>query len=148
MHKTKIGISVGLMGAFICFMGLFFNVTDWFFVALIGLVLWLEDNTWLRKLVIKVAIISLILLLIPYATNIVLGIIKFFKDGCEIDFVLSLKYLKTYLNSAMWSARISFYIEKIVLIIRILIFVVLGIKSLNQGHLHMKRIDKLIDKNV
>ena len=148
MHKTKLGISVGLVGAFISFLALFFNVTDWFFVALIAFILWHEDNTWLRKLVIKVAIISLILLLIPYAVDLVLSIIIFFADGCDVGLAMSVRSINSYIDIYSWSSHISFYIDKIVIIIKVFIFAALGIKSLNQRHFKMKRIDKLIDKNI
>lgn len=146
MHKTKLGISVGLMGAFVCFLGLFFDVTDWFFVAIIGIILWQEENTWLKKLVVKVAIISLILLLTPYIVDIIISVFDFL-NGFNNDMVLT-QYMGSSIDSAVWSARIHFYLDKVVLFIRTFIFIVLGIKSLNQRHFHMKRIDKIIDNNI
>lgn len=147
MYKTKLGISVGLLGAFICFLGLFFDVTNWFFVALLGLVLWLEDNAWLRKLMVKVAIISLILLLIPYVTDLVISIFEFF-DGYNIDETLAQTYIGSYSDYVLFTNHVHFYLDKIILVLRTVVFIILGVKSLNQGHFSMKRIDKLIDKNV
>ena len=135
MHKTKLGISVGLMGAFICFLGLFFDVKSWLFLAIIGLVLWQEENAWLKKLVIKVAIISLCLLLVPYAVNVVRDIIDIIRGIFSI-------------NKSLWSDRIDFYIPRIVFLLRTFIFIMLGSKSLKQKHVSMTSIDNIINKNI
>ena len=51
MQRTKLGISVGLLGAAICFSGLFggYLLTG----VLVGYVLLFEENIWLRKTAIK-----------------------------------------------------------------------------------------------
>ena len=51
MKKTKLGISVGLLGAAIYFMGLFSGYLV--VVLLAGYVLLCEDNEWLKKSAVK-----------------------------------------------------------------------------------------------
>ena len=48
MEKTKLGISVGLIGACICFTALFGGITP--AVLLVGYVFLREDNAWPRGL--------------------------------------------------------------------------------------------------
>ena len=51
MQRTKLGLSVGLLGATICFSGLFggYLLTG----ILVGYVLLFEENIWLRKSAVK-----------------------------------------------------------------------------------------------
>ena len=51
MQKTRLGISVGLLGAAIYFMGLFSGYL--LAVLLAGYVLLFEENSWLRKNAVK-----------------------------------------------------------------------------------------------
>ena len=58
MQKTKIGMTVGLLGAAIYFIGLFSGYLT--VVLLIGYVLLFEENEWLRKSAVKaVALIGI-----------------------------------------------------------------------------------------
>lgn len=135
MYKTKLGVSVGIMGALVCFLGYFLGVTSWPFLVVIGLILWKEDNEWLRRLVIKVAIISLFFALIPVAIN-----------GIQYIFNILNRMFNT--DKVKWPVSLDYYINTIANILEIIVFVLLGFKSLNQKHVKIKPVDDIINKNV
>ena len=54
MQKTKLGISVGLLGAALYFLGLI-NTVALFLLA--GYVLLFEENEWLRRAAVRAAVI-------------------------------------------------------------------------------------------
>lgn len=81
MQKTRLGISVGLLGAAIYFMGLFSGYL--LAVLLAGYVLLFEENSWLRKNAVKamsvMAVFSLlitVLNLVPNAIGFINGMLK------------------------------------------------------------------------
>lgn len=95
MQKTKLGISVGLLGAALYFMGLFsgYMVT----VLLAGYVLLFEDNEWLRKAAVKAisvmvlfSFVSAIVNLIPNAMSFIDAIVSMFGGNFYIAFISNL----------------------------------------------------------
>ena len=58
MQKTKLGISVGLLGAAIYFTGLFSGYLV--AVLLAGYVLMFEENEWLRKNAVKAVALMMV----------------------------------------------------------------------------------------
>lgn len=134
MHKTKLGISVGLAGAFICFLGYFLGITSWAFIAIVGFVLLKEENEWLRRLSLKVVLVSAFFMLIP----LFLG---FVQDGFDI--------INRMFNSTIsWPISLDSYIRDIASILEVIVFAILTTKSLKQGHVKIKSIDNIINKNV
>lgn len=136
MQKTKLGISVGLLGAIIYFVAAFGNnylIT----IVLCGYVLLMEDNPWLKKagvksllIMISCSILSMLIGLIPNAVNIVTSIISAFGSYFSISF---LDGIHSALNLA-------------ITLLRMIILSLLGFKAFNQGTLKISFIDKLIDK--
>lgn len=135
MQKTKLGISVGLLGAVIYFMGLFsgFLVT----ILLAGYVLLCEENEWLRKSAVKAvfvtvffSVLSAVVTLIPDAIGVIDSLVSIFGGSVYIAFV-----------SNLVSAVISVLniVEKVLLL-------GLGLKALNQGTIAVPVVDKLIDQ--
>lgn len=135
MQKTKLGISVGLLGAAIYFTGLFSGYLV--AVVLAGYVLLCEENQWLRRSAVKaisvmIAFSFLITLvnLIPNAISVIDSIVSMFGGNFYIAFISNL------VNAIVAALNI---IEKLVLL-------GLGVKALNQGTIAVPVVDNLINK--
>lgn len=135
MQRTKIGISVGLLGAAAYFFGLFSGYLV--VVLLAGYVLLFEENEWLKKTVVKAvsllvffSFIVVIINLIPDAISFINYVVSMFGGSFYIGFIANL-------ISAVISAIDVF--EKI-------LFIGLGFKALNQGTIVVPVVDNLINK--
>lgn len=135
MRKTKLGISVGLLGAAIYFVGLFSGY--FVMVLLAGYVLLVEDNEWLRRASVKALVLSvafslasLIIGFIPDAIEIIRGFLGIFK----ISFT-------TYLLNQVISI-----VQNVIRFCNNLLFIILGFKSLRQGTVIIPAIDRMISK--
>lgn len=135
MRKTKLGISVGLLGAAIYFMGLFSGYLV--AVVLAGYVLMFEENSWLRKSAVKavsvMAFFSLlitVLNLVPNAISFIDNIVSIFGGSFHVAFLSNL------ISAAVAALNI---IEK-------LLMIGLGINALNQGTIAVPVVDNLINK--
>lgn len=135
MQKTKLGISVGLLGAIACFTGYFGSYLV--SVLIMGYVLLMEENEWLKKTVVKVMLIlvtfsaaNAVIGLIPDAINLVDSLLGIFKGHFSIPFISSIVSLCRDILSVL---------EK-------LIFLLLGFKAFNQGTVKISFIDRVIDK--
>jgi len=118
MQKTRLGISVGLLGAALYFMGL---LSLFGLIILAGYVLLSESDEWLRKSAVKavaiVIVFSLISVIICFGSDILNFLNNLFHvtgESSIISYPLHLDVLITSLTNAA---------EKIVLFI-------LGIKAL------------------
>lgn len=135
MQKTKLGISVGLLGAGLYFMGLFsgYMVT----VLMTGYVLLCEENEWLRKAAVKAisvlvlfSFIGAIINLIPNAMSFIDHIVSMFGGSFYIAFISNL------VNAVVTALNV---VEKLLLL-------GLGVKALNQGTIAVPVVDGLINK--
>lgn len=135
MQKTKLGISVGLLGAGLYFMGLFsgYMVT----VLLAGYVLLCEENEWLKKAAVKAisvmvlfSFVSAIINLIPNAMSFIDYIVSMFGGNFYVGFISNL------VNAVVTALNV---IEKLLLL-------GLGVKALNQGTIAVPVVDNLINK--
>lgn len=135
MQKTKIGISVGLFGAAIYFMGLFggYLVT----VLLAGYVLLFEENEWLRKSAVKAVSVMVVFSLMTAVVNLIPNTISF------IDYIVSMFGGEFYIGfiSNLVNAVVS-----ALSIIEKLLLIGLGVKALNQGTINVPVVDNLINK--
>ena len=89
MQKTKLGITVGLLGSAMYFTGLFAGFLP--AIVLAGYVLIYEQNVWLRRCAVKVvslmvlfSLLGTLLKLIPDACNIVNNLIFTVSGGLGI----------------------------------------------------------------
>lgn len=135
MQKTKLGISVGLLGAAVYFTGLF----DGYLVAIIltGYVLLAEGNEWLRKNTVKAVALLICFSFLSTAINLLPDLLGFINNICEV------------FNGSFYIAIISKIVNVIwsaLAIIRKVLFLVLGLKALHQGSVALPVVDKLIDK--
>ena len=135
MQKTKLGLSVGLVGAAICFLGAYYFLGA---VLLAGYVLLCESNEWLRKLAVKVVAIvvafGLISVLIGALDdifaiiNVCIGWFGFY----SISFPLNLDSLLSHICS----------------LVETVLLVLMGIRALTQGAVRVKFFDNLVQKHT
>lgn len=141
MEKTKLGISVGLFGAFLYVAALFGGYIA--VTLLAGYVLLMESNEWLKKTAVKAvatlacfSFLSLLVGLIPDAVDVITGVFNVFFNffGNSIHF--------SFIDS------IFGVISQIISFLKDVVFVVLIYKALNQGTIKLPVIDNLIDKYI
>ena len=137
MQQTKLGITVGMLGAAIYLTGLFSG----YVVAILmtGYVLLFEENGWLKRSAVKAvslmvffSFITILINLIPNAVSCIGYIAAMFGGSFHVGFISNLV-------SAVTSA---------IDIIEKLLFIGLGIKALNQGTIAVPVVDKLVSKYV
>lgn len=135
MQKSKLGISVGLLGAMVYFSGLINGLL--LITILAGYVLLVEDNEWLRRTSVKAVVLfvvfslaSIIVSYIPEAINVIDSFVSIFGGSFSIPFVSSL------VN----------FVNDTIMIIKNILFVILGLKALNQGTIVIATIDKMLKK--
>ena len=136
MQKTKLGISVGLLGAALYFLGL---VNFYGLIILAGYVLLMESNEWLRKSAVKAVAIVIGFSLISIAVgfgNDILGLINNLLSIVNIDFRLS------------WPLNLDSIISNVISGLSKIILVVLGFRAFNQGSMAVGPIDKVVNKHI
>ena len=135
MQKTKLGISVGLLGAGLYFMGLFsgYMVT----VLLAGYVLLCEDNEWLKKAAVKAIAVMVLFSFASAVINLIPNVMSF------IDYIVSMFGGNFYIGFIF---NLVNAVEIALNVIEKLLFLGLGVKALNQGTIAVPVIDDLINK--
>lgn len=135
MQKTRLGISVGLLGAALYFSGLFggYMIT----IILAGYVLLCEENAWLKKAAVKTVAIMMgfsllgsLIYLIPNAIGVIDSVLNVFGGNFYLAFV----------------SNIIDVLDKVLVLAEKLLFIILGLKAFNQGNISVPVIDKLINK--
>ena len=135
MQKTKLGISVGLMGAIVCLAGYYSGVLA--LVVLGGYIFFKEENEWLKKLCVRV----LVAVFAFYLVNSVLGIIPdVFGLLSELVGLVGISLRFSFINNLVY------LVQDAVALLQKLVFIGLGLKALNQGTIKLPVIDKLVDK--
>ena len=137
MQRTKLGLSVGLLGAAICFSGLFggYLLTG----VLVGYVLLFEENIWLRKTAIKTlalmmgfslasSVIGLFPSLIHIVDNIFMMFGGYFTPAFAINFFAA--------------------VETCLDMVKTILLLMMGVKAITQGTVAIPMIDNLINKHM
>lgn len=135
MQKTKLGISVGALGAAVYFLGLFSGYLA--IVVLVGYILLCEQEEWLKKSAVKAVVIMLlvsfatvILNMVPNFVTLINNLVGIFGGVFSIGaLVRAISVLTGILDIA----------EKVLLL-------VLGVKALRQESISVPVVDKLISK--
>lgn len=136
MQKTKLGISVGLLGAAVYLIGFLAIVP---FMLLAAYILFFEENEWLRKSAVK-AVTIVVVFNIVY---IVLGL------GDNIFGICNDVFLALNINVTLdYPLYIDNIIRNVAELIQNVLLLVLGIKALSQGSLKVSMVDKLVEKNM
>lgn len=137
MQKTKLGISVGFLGAAIYFLGLF---SGYLVVALlVGYVLLFEQNEWLRKCAVKAITLMLVISFVVTVINLIPNSISFVNSVFSIlGGSFSIGFITSIINAIVGAIGI---IEK-------LLFLGLGLTALNMGTIAIPAVDKLVNKCI
>ena len=137
MQKTRLGISVGLMGFityFACYFGGYLAA-----ILLFGYILLVENNQWLRKTAVKALLLAVAFSLLSALIGLIPDIIDFIGSIVNVfngSFYLSIvSKIVTVLTSAIG-------------LIKTVLFIILGIKALSQGSITVPVVDDLTNKNT
>ncbi len=135
MKRTNLGISVGLMGAAIYFVGFFSGYTA--VLLLGGYVLLCEDNLWLKKTAVKAIVLMVTFSLFYAGINLVPDIISFVDSLVRFGGIsFNLNVISNIINVILDATNI---VEKV-------LFILLGTKSLSQGTISVPIVDEIVDK--
>lgn len=136
MEKTKLGIAQGMLGAVVYFTAALLGYISLFIVG--GYILLVEKMEWLKKCVVK----AVVLMLLYSLLSTVIGLIpQIFSYGSGEDALLGGYYL--YLAGAY---QIVAAVLVVLNLVRIGLFIALGLKALNEKTITIPIVDKLIDK--
>lgn len=133
--KTKLGISVGMLGAMIYFAALFGGYLP--VIILAGYVLLFEENEWLKKSAVKAAAVMVSFAFFITLLNLIPELLYWISS---LVFVFKGSFNYTVVDS------IINVITKLLDIIRTCLFLGLGAKALNQGTIAVPFVDKIISK--
>lgn len=135
--KSKLGISVGLLGAALYFTALFSGYLA--VIVLAGYVLLIEENEWLKKTAVKAVALLMsisfaitVIDLIPDLLVWISSLVSIFDGSFNYSVVTSIIYLFT----------------KALDIARTCLFLILGIKAFTQSTITIPVVDKIIDKYI
>lgn len=135
MQKTKLGVSVGLLGAAVYFSAAFGGYVAMFLVA--GYVLLFEENEWLKKAAVKAATLMIAVGVLNTAIGLIPDVLNWLYSFLTVfDVYISVSTVSTIFDSIIGAISI----------IRTVFFLILGVKALNQGTVNVPVVDKLINK--
>lgn len=136
MEKTRLGISVGLLGAALYFIGLFSLIP---LVILAGYVLLFENDKWLKKCAVKSVTVYVAFGLILALSGLV---------GNTLDFLnVIIGWLPGDLHLGFWN-DIDSLISNAINVLRDLALLLLGFSALSQGSVKIGTIDNIVDRNM
>lgn len=135
MEKTKLGISVGLMGALTYFAGLFSGYTV--AVLVVGYILLVEQNEWLRKTAIKAISLMLVFSVIGSVIGLIPGLFNVIDNMCNI--------FGGYFNYGIISKLVNF-VQSVVNYAETIVFLLLGLMALRMKTFDIPVIDTVVDE--
>lgn len=135
MQKTKLGISVGLLGAVLYFMGIF---SGYLLVAILAAyVLLYEENGWLKQSAVRAVAILVIF-------SFGITVVKLIPDAMDfVDDIVTI--FGGHFRIVMISNVASVIVSALNLIEKLLLLC-LGVKALRQESISVPIIDTLLDK--
>lgn len=135
MEKTRLGLSVGVVGAAAYFLALFGGLLPALILA--GYVLMFETNGWLKRTAVKALVISILFSVVLYLINLIpecCGIVNDIAFMCD-DFFDMAKFL-----------RFMTVLEKLIVIFQYILMLALGFKAMKQRTIVIGFIDSLVNK--
>lgn len=137
MVKTKLGITIGLMGAALYAVALFGGYVP--AILLAGYVLLMEENEWLKRTAVKAVALLAGFSFLVYVINVIPDVV-----GWVLSFI-NLFGTSLYLSelNAIFSVLTS-----AVSIAKDLVFLFLIVKSLKLATVKVPVVDPLVDKNM
>jgi len=135
MEKTRLGVTISLMGGALYFVGIMGIIP---LVILAGYVLLMEGNQWLRRVAIKAVavvlfftILSSIVTLVGESSALLNNIVMLFNGTINLGTV----------------NRIIAITRNVITILQVLFLLLLGFKAMKMGDLRLGAVDSTIDKN-
>lgn len=135
--KTKLGISVTLFAAGVFLSGLLSNYTT--LVIVVGYILLMESDDWLRKCAVKAAVITFgfgfaieVVSLIPNALSTVSSLFSILDVFIDFSFI----------------TKITSFVISALGLLRSIVLVLLAFKSLNNQTMKIDKIDNMVDSNM
>ena len=135
MQKTKFGVSIGIVGAALCFLGCISYIPA---VLLAGYVLIFEENEWLKKTAVKMMIVTISFSLALVGVGLIQDIFGLLESciGWIFPFRVGIPFNLDEILSYIFSFLQDF------------ILIVMGFKALSLGTIKSSFIDKIIDKHM
>ena len=137
MEKTKLGISIGLLGALVYFAGLFsgYMVT----VIMVGYILLAEENSWLRKAAVKALALMVLFSVAHSVLGLIPGVVGLIDDFAGIfGGYFTLSFL----------TRLVYFIQNLLNFAETVIFLLMGLMALRAKSFDIPVVDTLIDEIV
>lgn len=135
MQKTRLGVSVGILGA-VLYLGTYFS--GWIALLLLGgYILLFEENPWLKRCAVKAAALLL-------TFELVINVIEIIPEIMNICF-----YFMQIFNKIIRYEKLTIivdFVKSTLQIIEKILFVLLGIKAIHQGTVRIPIVDSLVDK--
>lgn len=137
MEKTKLGISVGLMGAL-----LFLTCMAGGYVAALlmaGYILLREENRWLKEIAIKAVVILVGFGLLSALIGFIPETISFIQSVAEL--------FNGYLNASV-IYRLYSVLTTLLTVVKTVVFILLAWKALKQQDINVPVVDSLLKKHT
>ncbi len=139
--KTRLGISVGMLGAALYFAGLFGG-----FVALTilaGYTLLVEENEWVKKTAVKAFLLLVAFSLLKTLIGLIpdaIGVFDKFVYIFSTEFSLASSLSVVIKIVSFLTAGLDF--------IKVVLFLILGLKALNQSTVKIGAVDGTVTKHT
>lgn len=134
-QKTRFGVTVGAVGAITYFAALFGGYLP--VLVLAGYVLLFEENTWLRRSVVKAVVLMAFF-------SVLLAIIGLIPDAIALISSIANMFQETFMLPKV--NQVIAIINKIIDLIQSVLFLGLGFKALNQGTIVIPLFDSMVSK--
>ena len=137
MQKTRLGITVGALGAITFFTGLFSGYLV--VIVLAGYTLMFEENAWLKRSVVKAIVLMVFFSVTIAVINVIPDLLGFIGNIVAVfNGSFSIIKVNQVVNVLVSGLNL---VEKVLLL-------GLGIKALNQGTIVIPFIDKKVSKYI
>ncbi len=135
MQKSRLGISIGLLGAiffFACFFGGYIPT-----ILLAGYILLVEESAWLKRITVKGVVLMITFSVIAALINFIPNIMGFIDDIARIfNGNVYLPVVNNIVNVLLTALNL---VEKV-------LFLLLGFKALKQETVIIAPVDALVSK--
>lgn len=135
MQKTKLGITVGALGAITFFAGFFGGYLA--AIVLAGYALLFEENAWLKRSVVKAVVLMVFFSVTVAIINVIPDLLEFVGNIASVfNGNFSIIKVNQVVNVVVSGLNLA---EKV-------LFLGLGVKALSQGTIVIPFIDKKVSK--
>lgn len=137
MQKTKLGITVGALGAITFFVGFFGGYLA--AIVLAGYALLFEENAWLKRSVVKAVVLMVFFSVTVAIINVIPDLLEFVGNIASVfNGNFSIIKVNQIVNVLVSGLNL---VEKV-------LFLGLGVKALSQGTIVIPFIDKKVSKYI